>query len=320
MTSIRHILWGLIPAAALLAALPWPAGAQVRAMRKAVAAQPRLVDVDVEEEADVAVQQPVFVFADENFDQWLYQDMQNSAGARSRLDAQLLMRLDDLAQSCELTESQRQKLQLAGRGDIHRLFDRIEELRRKFQTVKSDQNRIGEILQAMQPLQLTMRTGMFGESSLFAKALRSTLTTEQVERVETADRKRRTFRYRAVVAGVVARLDDDVALRAAQRRQLEQLLLDETRPPANFSQYDSMVVLVQAARLPEEKLKPLFDEPQWKVLKKQFEQARGIEPFLKANGFHPDSAPTTGAGPVGMRQMPVMLPGRQVLRAKVQGF
>ncbi len=128
------------------------------------------------------------------------------------------------------------------------------------------------------------------------------------------------FRYRAVIAGVVARLDDEMSLRAAQRRQLEQLLLDETRPPARFSQYDSMVVLAQAAQLPEEKLKPLFDDLQWKMLKKQFDQARGIEPFLKANGFHPDSDPAAGVRPVGMQPPPAALRGRRVLAAPVQGF
>ncbi|MGE5194648.1 MAG: hypothetical protein ACM3U2_19320 [Deltaproteobacteria bacterium] len=318
---IRFHLWlrYVLPVAGLLAALAAPAAAQVRAARKAQLVEPVAADDD-DDPADVGVPQPVFVFADENFDQWLYQDMQNAAGARSRLDARLLMRLDDLAQSCDLTEAQRQKLHLAGRGDIRRLFDRIEELRRKFQAVRSDQNRIGEILQAMQPLQLAMRTGMFGETSLFAKALRSTLTTEQVERVETADRERRSFRYRAVVAGVVARLDDDLSLRAAQRRQLEQVLLDETRAPAHFSQYDPMVVLVQAARLPEDKLKPLFDGPQWKILKRQLDQALGVEPFLKANGFHPDSDPAAGARPVGMQPVPAALPIRRVFDVPARGF
>jgi hypothetical protein len=64
-------------------------------------------------------------------------------------------------------------------------------------------------------------------------------------------------------------------------------------------------VLVQASRLPEEKLKPLFDESQWKVLKKHLDQARGIEPFLKANGFHPDSDPAAGVRPVGIMPGPM---------------
>jgi hypothetical protein len=290
MTEYRKPIGRIVPAFALLAALGMPAAAQLRAVKQVIAEEA------VEDLVEEVVAQPVFMFADENFDQWLYQDMQNAAGARGRLDAQLAMRLDDVVASCGLDDVQREKLHLAGRGDIKRIFDRIEQLRRQFQSVKTDQNRIGEIMQAMQPIQLMLRTGTFGETSLFAKALRSTLSSEQVDRYESADRERRQFRYQAVVEAVVTRLDEDLVLLAAQRGRLVQTLLAETRPPANFGQYDPYVVMLQAARLPEEKLKPLFDEPQWKMLKKQFEQARGLEPFLKANGFLPDSAPGSAPG------------------------
>jgi hypothetical protein len=285
MTELQKLIGRIVAAFALLAALALPGAAQPRAVKQVLA------DDNAEDAADEVVGQPVFMFADENFDQWLYQDMQNAAGARGRLDAQLTMRLDDVVASCGLNDAQREKLHLAGRGDIKRIFDRIEQLRRQFQTVKTDQNRIGEIMQAMQPIQVTLRTGTFGDTSLFAKALRNTLTTEQVDRYEGADRERRRFRYQAVVEAVVTRLDEDLVLLARQREKLVQTLLDETRPPANFGQYDPYVVMLQAARLPEEKLRPLFDDPQWKILKKQFDQARGLEPFLKANGFLPDSAP-----------------------------
>jgi hypothetical protein len=123
------------------------------------------------------------------------------------------------------------------------------------------------------------------------------LTSDQTERFDSADRERRRFRYQAVVATLVTKLDEDLALRAGQRRELGQLLLAETRPPSNFGQYDQFVVMAQMARIPEDKLQPLFDAPQWKLLKQQFDQARGLEPFLKANGFHPDAAPRAAARP-----------------------
>lgn len=250
-----------------------------------VEVQAEVLDDAVEE----LVAQPVFMFADENFDQWLYRDLQNTAGARSRLDALLLLRIEDVVQACRLTEVQRQKLQLAGRGDIKRFFDRIEELRRKFQLVKTDQNRVGEILQEIQPLQVVFQTGPFGDASIFTKTLKTTLTSGQVISYETAGRERRAFRYQACVELLVTKLDEALVLRAEERRQFEWLLLDETRPPARFSPYDQQVVLLQAARIPEEKLKKLFDERQWALLGRQFAKAREIEPFLKSNGFLPDS-------------------------------
>jgi hypothetical protein len=316
MSLYAIFLKRLVPALALLPVLAFPAFGQFR-----VRAVAEAVDDLIEDAAVDVLAQPAFVFPDENFDQWLYQDLQNSAGARGRLNDQLHTRLDVVVASCGLSDAQRQKLDLAGRGDIKRFFDRVEELRRRFQAVKTDQNRIGEIMQAMQPLQMQLRSGIFDETSLFAKALRSTLTSDQANRFESAGRERRVFRYQAVIATLVTKLDEDLALRAAQRRELEQLLLAETRPPASFGQYDQFVAMAQMARLPEDKLRPLFDDPQWKLLQKQFEQARGLEPFLKANGFHPDSPPGAAA-PQGVLApagpfMPVMMPAVRRVRARL---
>ncbi len=275
--------------------------AQLRVQAVRIAAQAEALDDAVEE----LVAQPAFMFADENFDQWLYRDLQNSAGARSRLDALLVVRLEDVVQACRLTEVQRQKLQLAGRGDIKRFFDRVEELRRKFQLVKTDQNRIGEILQEIQPLQVNFQTGPFGDASIFAKTLNTTLTSEQREGYESAGRERRKFRYQACVELLVTKLDEALVMRAAQRRKFEQILLEETRPPVRFGPYDQQVVMLQAGRIAEDKLRPLFDERQWQVLTRQFQKVRELEPFLKSNGFLPDS-------PAGA----VLAPAARVRQAK----
>jgi len=280
-------------ALALLAPVMSPAVAQVRVKQVQVRVEAEALDDAVDE----LVAQPVFMFADENFDQWLYRDLQNSAGARSRLDALLLLRLEDVVQACSLSDTQRQKLQLAGRGDIKRFFDRVEELRRRFQLVKSDQNRIGEILQEIQPLQLTFQTGPFGDTSIFSKTLNTTLTTEQREGYETAARERRKFRYQAGVELLVTKLDEALVMRAEQRRKFEQILIEETRPPAHFGPYDQQVVLLQAGRIPEEKLRALFDEHQWQTLTRQFQKARELEPFLKSNGFLPDAPAGADAAP-----------------------
>lgn len=312
----RHFLLGLLVAVALLTQASPPAFAQGAFGRIEIAVPD---DDDDDEEELVGVAMPAFRVADENFDQWLFAEFGNAAGGRSRLDSLLNIRVEAALQACQLTEEQRQKLQLAGRGDIKLFFDRVEELRRKFQKLKTDQNRIQEIFQALQPLQATLRIGPFDESSIFAKAMKRTLSVEQFERFETADRERRAFRYREVVERVVASLDENLSLRAAQRRQLTQLLLAETRAPAAFGQYDLYVVLAQAARLPEERLKPIFDEPQWKLFKTQLDQARGLEHFLKTNGLLPDggadAAPRAGLQPA----IPLAPPAR-VIRVAPAGF
>ena len=52
--------------------------------------------------------------------------------ARTRFDAALALRIEDLERNCGLTEAQKKKLKLAGRGDVKRVFDRVEEEKRGF--------------------------------------------------------------------------------------------------------------------------------------------------------------------------------------------
>lgn len=276
------------------------------------------VRADDDDDDEVVVQpQPAFMIADENFDQWVFGQFQNAAGCRSHLDSLLLLQIEHAVEACGLSDGQKQKLQLAGRGDIKRLFESIDQLRLKFQQVKTDQNRIQELFREIQPFQVTLRDGPFGETSFFAKTLKNTLTSEQQARFEVSERERRLSFYRAAVELVVTELDETLVLRAAQRRQLVELLLEETEPPARFGQYDVYVVLVQAARLPEEKLKPLFDPPQWKTLARHFEKVRTLEPFLKANGILPGDG---AAGGAAARPVMPALPAIRVRRAAPAGF
>src|SRR5271170_8097359 len=55
-----------------------------------------------------------------NLEGWLASKYGNVDGLRDHLEARLTVRLDDLRITCHLTDLQRKKLQLAGRGDIKR--------------------------------------------------------------------------------------------------------------------------------------------------------------------------------------------------------
>jgi hypothetical protein len=253
---------------------------------------------EVEVEDAVVVQaQPVFMVNDQNFDQWIFGNVGGADRVRSRLVSLLTLKVEDVDRACRLSETQKEKLELAGRGDIKRFFDRVDEKRRKFVNVRHDQNQFQEIIQEIQPLQQSVQGEPFGDGSLFGKTLKKTLSGDQAARYAKAAADKRQFRYRAKVALAVAMLDNAVGFTAEQRRRFMAVLLEETKPPKIYSQYDYQVVMVQAARLPEEKLKPIFDDAQWQVLNRQFQQARGMEQFLRNHGFLPDAAP--GANPAG---------------------
>ena len=225
-----------------------------------------------------------FEVQENQFEQWVFQNWQSAQAARTQLEKMLGLQIDDVDRAGQLTEAQRKKIQLAGGGDIKRFFEQVEVVRKKFLLVRKDQQKFNEIWQDIQPLQMTINTGLFDDGSLFSKSLRKTLTADQAVRYEQNQRDRRAFRYRAKVDLAVAMLENAMPLRDEQRLQFTRLLMEETKPPRKSGQYDYYVIMWQASRLPEGKLKPLFDNAQWKVLSQQFTQMRGMEQFLKQNG------------------------------------
>ncbi len=235
-------------------------------------------DENEAEKAEIAANEAVWT--DENFDQWVFGNVGDAAAVRARLSSLLNLQIDDIHRVCSLTEAQKKKLQLAGRGDIKRLFDRVDEKKKKFQLVKNDQNKIGEIFQEIQPLQAEFQSGSFDESSLLFRTVNKTLDAEQGSKYAKVMKDRKLYRYRARVEMAIAMLDSVVAFRGDQRERLEAVILAETTPPRKFGTYDYYVVMNQLANIPEARIKPIFDDTQWKTLHRQLEQSKGMKQFL----------------------------------------
>ncbi len=248
-------------------------------------------DDDIQEDVPQANGNVVFqpVYTEEVFNQWVFGNGRDFTQSRKRIDASLDLQMANLGQACDLTDVQKRKLRLAGEGDVKRFMDRYEKARQKFRIVKNDQQKIGEVFQEIQPLQQSLRTGIYGDGSLFSKTISKTLNKEQAAKFETVLRERRRFRYQAKIALVIASLDNAIGLSADQRERFSKLLMDETEAPRKFGQWDYQAVLYQASRLPEAKLKAIFDDAQWHVMSQQIQQAKGMAPFLKNGGFIPDA-------------------------------
>jgi hypothetical protein len=217
----------------------------------------------------------------DQMDQWVFGSLGGSAGARNKLDSSLVLRIQDLERTCNITEGQKNKLRLAGRGDIKRFFDKVEAIRRKFQQGQNDPN---NIWQEIQPLTIELNSGLFGDDSLYGKTIRRTLSPDQTARFESLARERKALRFRATVEWFVTHLDKGLGLTDDDRRRFVELLVNEARPPRRFGQVDYWYMMLQTARLPEAKLKPIFDAPQWRLLSRQFAQARAMAQRLKATG------------------------------------
>lgn len=244
-------------------------------------------EVEVEEAVaeDVAVQvvqQPVWT--DAQFDQWVFQQHQSAAKARQWLDSLLKLQTTDVQRACELTDAQQKKLQLAGRGDIKRFFNRYEAVKRQFSLVKHDRNKFQEIWQHISPLQMQLQAGLFHSRSFMQKSLSNILNEEQLVTYQKASGERSRFRHRAKIELAVAVIEQSTPLSKTQRETVIEKLLEETKPLRYASQYEYYALLYQISRIPEKTLKPLFDDVQWPVVGQLVAQGRGMEQWLRQTG------------------------------------
>lgn len=108
----------------------------------------------------------------ENFDRWVFAEEPSERARLRHLEDVLRARIEAVARKQELTESQRAKLRIAGKGDIKRFFDRVEERRTAFEKERQTFRTGLAALRRLEELERIYREGPFGEGSLFVKTLR----------------------------------------------------------------------------------------------------------------------------------------------------
>jgi hypothetical protein len=261
-------------------------GGEIQLRGALIQVAPNRIHIQAEQLKIAAIQVRAFEINEKWFDQWIFRGT-TSGKSKARLLALLELQVAAVDRSCELTEQQREKLKLAGRGDIKWLFDELDDARDEFLTVRRDQEKFNKFWPEVQPLQGKLNSGIFNESSFFHRILKRTLDPKQTAQYDEQELQRKKFRYEAKLGVVVATLESGMPLRDEQRQRLLKLLVEKTQPPQMFGQYDYYVIMLQVARLPEEQVKPIFDDAQWRALSQHLQQAKGMEPFLKQNGFLP---------------------------------
>ena len=171
--------------------------------------------------------QPIQMFevSSTQFDAWVFGNIAlprrvgaPEGGPNRLIESQLILRIDEIDRACKVRPDQRAKLMLAGRGDVKRFMDRVDEKRKKFEEVRKDQNKFGMFYQELQPLRLAFSGGLFGTGSLLEKTLRRTLDEEQVETYQAALRERAAYRYGAAVDLLTTKLARALGLSADQHK------------------------------------------------------------------------------------------------------
>jgi hypothetical protein len=233
--------------------------------------------------AGMPVRAQKFVMDDNQFNQWLYQ----GNGQAADRDSEITLMVDSMDRACHLSPEQKDKLRLAGLGDYARFEQKVNDLRAECVGKSYDQNQMNDLYQKFQPLLQQYQAGMLGANSIFSKVVHRTLTPEQQEEYDAAEVERRKTRHAAKVRLFVALLEQSCPLKASQREALVDLLLKDTRPALRSSEYDWYVVIVQAAKISDSKLKPVLDKPQLAYFKKITNNGRGMEGMLRQQGILP---------------------------------
>jgi hypothetical protein len=213
-----------------------------------------------------------------DFDQIVFQNVGNATLGQQRLQEQINLQLVELQNVCQLTAEQKEKLELAARGDLRRFMEEVAVQRRSFNAKKNanDQEAMNNIWQDVQPLQMKLARGLTSAGSLLVKTVPKTLTPEQAERYEALLRERQLFRYRASIGIALHWMEEQVALTEEQRHSISELLL-KMPPPRGVSQYDNYLIMFRLGSVPAEKMRSLLNEHQWGALKRQIDQYQGFK-------------------------------------------
>ena len=222
----------------------------------------------------------------EQFDQWVFSNTGNEQGARAAMKSRVeteIMKLE--SQLLPLSDTQKDKIRLAGSGDIKRFFDDYAEAREKFLAMgEIGQEKINEAYQLASPLMQRLNQGLFGDDSLLQKVAYSTLTPVQTELVEERRKIVRQRQTDRVFRVFIAQLENTIPITGEQRVKLSELLRNRIKLKKPGSQHSDAVIYLKLSELPEKVFEPIFDEQQITALNALFRHGRGMRAFLIRQG------------------------------------
>lgn len=197
---------------------------------------------------------------------------------RERVDGCATEWLRRIDASCGLTDAQRSRLQAALHDDMESAVAQIEADIARYKATRFE----GRDVQFHRDMYATMAdaaaqareqlTQAFDRDSVFFKVLPTTLSAEQLERLEADFAARRGGRWAVAVASLMDTLDKLLGLTARQNDALEQALLARepalrVYPPfAENSHAVQMLACIELAAMDEDALRAIVNERQWQVL------------------------------------------------------
>lgn len=206
---------------------------------------------------------------------------ENAQAARDEVEMRLKVRIKEINEVCELTPAQAQKLDLAGRWEIKRLFKRIEAAQRTFESVRDNLGDVTKVYEEVYSLRLSFTSQAFHEGTSFHKVALSCLTQEQIPRYQQQLEDRFLLRRMALQKSFIATVNMRNSLEKEQVASLEALL---NELPVNPGPYEGRVLWYLASQVPEERYREILNDDQWRKLQANFALRRDLGQLLKQAG------------------------------------
>ena len=223
--------------------------------------------------------------ANQNINAWLFQRHGNEKRAREFLDQQLTLAIFSIDRDVKLNEEQREKLKLAGAGDIALFFAEVEKIRDEFDDqAMNDGNQINNVWRRIQPLQQRMRASLFGANSVFARVSDGMLEKGQREKLREVEQQRLRFHFETYLKNTISQAQRTRPLRADQRREIMELLQDVELPSRGTRQLTQQYAQYSLAKIRKE-LSVILNKEQMKALDPQLRQGARMERTLRKEGY-----------------------------------
>jgi hypothetical protein len=221
-----------------------------------------------------------------NINSWVCGSV-NRAQAERKAESLLTLRINSLERAGGLSKDQVEKLRLAAHNDVVSFFRKVEALKQECRGINVNDQKFQEMWQKIEPLRSQFNAGLLDETSLFNKVLQGICRRNPSAPYLEEERQRRRFRYRATIEVAVTMFEAGVPLTDVQRQKFLKVLFNELEPPKSIGRRAEYVVFYQASKLDEAKLKPIFDDAQWRALSNVMRSAKAMEQHLKTQGFVP---------------------------------
>jgi hypothetical protein len=206
-------------------------------------------------------------------------------------------RLARLDEACRLSEQQRQSLRLAIESDIRRFVDEVDTVRSRYEGLRINMNdqagqkQWHQFQQDVQRCRNQLR-GLFDEQSLFGRVLAGTLDEQQLAGVLKESRARRSFRWQAMVAATLVKMDDALGLSQRQHESIERALLqrepalrtDDPAAERDDAHLQMNLVYMVLSEADTGSVKKELSDRQWRALSLFMNQGKAMRSWIEQQG------------------------------------